>query len=251
MRKTIRRLAAAALALVLTLSLSGCGIYFADYDNGKTKIERDENGAHEIEIMKDYIRVLENDYVIIGVSHITETYISDTEKGFSFDFQMIPKTKNLVGVNDFEWKLFVTENFAGDTAEYSGSVEQLFEPAVTDQSYHVDVDGIKIGKGCEDMIWADRLELSFGLGCTLVGELHMENGVMIADYEELELDGVDGLSISFTRDGSIDEVNGDAIPEEYIRTETVAEQLGFRSPGIMGFFQDMIEFIRHRNMGTD
>ena len=39
MRKTIRRLAAAALALVLALSLSGCGIYFADYDNGKTKIE--------------------------------------------------------------------------------------------------------------------------------------------------------------------------------------------------------------------
>ena len=165
MRKTIRRLAAAALALVLALSLSGCGIYFADYDNGKTKIERDENGAHEIEIMKDYIRVLENDYVIIGVSHITETYISDTEKSFSFDFEMIPKTKNLVGVNDFEWKLFVTENFAGDTAEYSGSVGQLFEPTVTDQSYHVDIDGIKIGKGCEDMIWADRLELSFGLGC--------------------------------------------------------------------------------------
>ena len=165
MRKTIRRLAAAALALVLALSLSGCGIYFADYDNGKTKIERDENGAHEIEIMKDYIRVLENDYVIIGVSHITETYVSDTEKSFSFDFEMIPKTKNLVGVNDFEWKLFVTENFAGDTAEYSGSVGQLFEPTVTDQSYHVDIDGIKIGKGCEDMIWADRLELSFGLGC--------------------------------------------------------------------------------------
>ena len=247
----IRRLAALALAIVMALSLSGCGIYFADYDNGKTKIERDENGAHEIEIMKDYIRILENDYVIIGVSHITETYVSDTEKDFSFDFVMVPKTKDLVSVKDFEWKLYPLENFAGEESVYEGSEELLFEPTVADQSYHVSVEGIELSKGCDDMIWADRLEISFGLGCTLVGELHMENGVMIADYEETELEGVDGLEISFTRGGSIDTIDGDAIPEEYIRTETVAEQLGFRSPGIMGFFQDMVEFIRHRNMGTD
>ncbi|MBQ4505879.1 MAG: hypothetical protein II971_01350 [Firmicutes bacterium] len=245
MKKTTTKFAAAAVLLALMIVLSSCGLNDPYY-----KMERESDGTYNVMMQKGEVRYYDDDDAKIAVKDIYEKLISDTERNIGFTITVTPKDGNLISVKDFSYELQMADDYAKEQDCLRYTQDVLMEPSAEEQSYSFEINGIELAKGTEDMAWLERLNVGLSLSKRVMGALKEKDGMMIADYEDVELAELEA-STGFTAEGSLKGASGYMIAEEYRRTETLEESMGFTHTGITGFFTDLFSMLRRRNPGSD